>query len=55
MSYPSPEFNEQSVHATSRKQPEETALNGTLVAVLVLGGLIVLSWLGVFSLYLSRN
>ncbi|TBL81779.1 cytochrome c oxidase subunit 2A [Paenibacillus thalictri] len=34
---------------------KETALNGTLVSVMLLGAFIVLTWLGVYFLYLHRG
>lgn len=37
------------------QKKEGPSLKGTLVAVLLLGAFILVSWLGVFFLYLSRN
>ena len=39
-------------------QPEEqhdSSLRGTFASVLLLGGFIALTWLGVFALFLARN
>ncbi|GIN85718.1 hypothetical protein J6TS2_21040 [Heyndrickxia sporothermodurans] len=33
---------------------ETASLKGTLIAVFIVGAFIVLSWLGVFGLYLNR-
>lgn len=38
-----------------QKEGEATSLRGTLAAVLILGGLVVASWLGVFYLFMSRS
>jgi len=35
-------------------QKETEFLKGTFVAVLILGGIILLSWFGVFGLFLER-
>lgn len=50
---------------TTRKQEErsvpvplekkESPLKGTLAAVMILGGFLFLTWLGIFILYLLRN
>ncbi|SDL90600.1 cytochrome c oxidase subunit 2A [Sediminibacillus halophilus] len=32
----------------------EPKLNGTLLSVMLVGGFIILSWIGVYALYLSR-
>ncbi len=34
---------------------EEASLKGTLIAVFILGAFIVISWVSVFSLLISRN
>ncbi|WP_312114596.1 cytochrome c oxidase subunit 2A [Brevibacillus reuszeri] len=36
-----------------KTQPEEN-LTGTFAAVLIVGGIILLSWFGVFGLFLER-
>ncbi|WP_368651925.1 cytochrome c oxidase subunit 2A [Ornithinibacillus sp. 4-3] len=33
---------------------EETSLKGTLASVMILGGIIVLSWIGVWMLFVTR-
>ncbi|UAL47619.1 cytochrome c oxidase subunit 2A [Sutcliffiella horikoshii] len=43
---------------TDKKLPlkgEEASLKGTLIAVFMLGAFIVISWISVFSLFISRN
>jgi hypothetical protein len=35
-------------------QPEQEKLKGTFTAVLIVGGFILLSWFGVFGLFLER-
>ncbi|MFC4767090.1 cytochrome c oxidase subunit 2A [Effusibacillus consociatus] len=40
-------------HGTT-KETESKSLKGAFIAVMTLGALIVLSWLGVFYLFLSR-
>lgn len=44
------------VHPEKKKQPqpEQENLKGTLVAVLIVGGIILFSWFGVFGLFLER-
>lgn len=37
------------------KQEKETSLKGTLVSVFLLGGFIVVTWVAVFALFLSRS
>ncbi len=34
---------------------EEPALKGTFASVMLLGAFIVLTWIGVFALYMARN
>jgi hypothetical protein len=34
---------------------QESSLKGTLVSVMILGGFIAVTWLGVFMLFLARN
>ncbi|TDF97539.1 cytochrome c oxidase subunit 2A [Paenibacillus piri] len=34
---------------------EDTALKGTLVSVLLLGGFLILTWVGVFAIFVSRG
>ncbi|WP_110943552.1 cytochrome c oxidase subunit 2A [Virgibacillus senegalensis] len=41
----------------SESQPQkqtEPKLKGTLLSVMLVGGFIILSWIGVYALYLSR-
>ncbi|NLP49413.1 cytochrome c oxidase subunit 2A [Bacillus sp. RO1] len=43
---------------TDKKLPlneEEASLKGTLIAVFMIGAFIVISWISVFSLFISRN
>ncbi|MGN7471001.1 cytochrome c oxidase subunit 2A [Brevibacillus sp. SAFN-007a] len=45
----------QSKKAKEKKtQPEQEELKGTFVAVLIVGGTILVGWLGVFGLFLER-
>lgn len=37
-----------------KTQPEQENLKGTFAAVLIVGGIILLSWFGVFGLFLER-
>lgn len=39
---------------TEKTQPEQENLKGTFAAVLIVGGIILLSWFGVFGLFLER-
>jgi len=39
----------------SPKQQDEQSLKGTFVSVMLLGGFIALSWLGIFILFVSRG
>jgi hypothetical protein len=34
---------------------QESSLKGTLASVMILGGFIAVTWLGVFMLFLARN
>jgi hypothetical protein len=34
---------------------QEPSLKGTFVSVLLLGGFIAISWIGVFALFIARN
>lgn len=38
-----------------QSEEKEQGLKGTFASVMLLGAFIVVSWLGVFVLYLSRN
>lgn len=42
---------------TTRNVPQkkEESLKGTLVSVFLLGGFLILTWVGVFALYMTRN
>lgn len=46
---PKPELQEQTTQET-----EESSLKGTLMAVMILGLFIIVSWFGVWALYMSR-
>ncbi|GEB33886.1 MULTISPECIES: cytochrome c oxidase subunit 2A [Brevibacillus] len=37
-----------------KTQPEKEELKGTFAAVLIVGGIILVGWLGVFGLFLER-
>jgi hypothetical protein len=37
------------------KQGSEPSLKGTFAAVMLLGAFLLVSWLGVFILYMARN
>ncbi|MDN4094063.1 cytochrome c oxidase subunit 2A [Brevibacillus agri] len=37
-----------------KTQPEQEELKGTFAAVLIVGGIILVGWLGVFGLFLDR-
>jgi len=37
------------------RKKDEPSLKGTFVSVLLLGAFILVSWLGVFFLFLARN
>lgn len=41
-------------HKTEVKVKESTSLKGTFTSVLFLGGFLVLTWVGVFLLFLNR-
>ncbi|WP_227874337.1 cytochrome c oxidase subunit 2A [Tumebacillus algifaecis] len=45
------EMNKPTAHRTE----EETSLRGTFASVMILGALIILSWLSVFFLFLERQ
>jgi hypothetical protein len=47
---PEPEFHQK----TEVKVEESTSLKGTFTSVLFLGGFLVLTWLGVYILFLNR-
>ncbi|BCJ86883.1 cytochrome c oxidase subunit 2A [Effusibacillus dendaii] len=53
MANPNPHVTDSETVAHKKKE-EEPVLTGTLVLVLILGFLIVASWVGVFGLYVSR-
>lgn len=36
-------------------QEHEPKLKGTFAAVMILGGFLLITWLGVFALFLARN
>ncbi|WP_148497656.1 cytochrome c oxidase subunit 2A [Paenibacillus senegalensis] len=38
-----------------RLEKEESPLKGTLAAVMILGGFLFLTWLGIFILFLLRS
>lgn len=40
---------------TQTPTEKDTSLKGTLVSVLLLGGFIIISWISVFTLFISRN
>lgn len=39
---------------SKRTQPEKESLKGTFAAVMIVGGIILLSWFSVFGLFLER-
>ncbi|MFD2169906.1 cytochrome c oxidase subunit 2A [Tumebacillus lipolyticus] len=40
---------------TTRKVEAETSLRGTFVSVMILGALIIISWLSIFFLFVERQ
>lgn len=38
-----------------QRNREETSLKGTFVSVMLLGAFIVISWIGVYMLFLNRG
>lgn len=48
----SPQTKQKQQEPVPQKEPE--VLNGTFAAVLIVGGIILLSWFGVFGLFLER-
>ncbi|MGG4452471.1 MULTISPECIES: cytochrome c oxidase subunit 2A [Brevibacillus] len=40
---------------SSKLQTNQEDLKGTFVAVLIVGGIILVGWLGVFGLFLDRS
>lgn len=48
---PKPELQEQTTHHQEEKEP---SLKGTLVSVVILGLFLIVSWFGVWSLYMVR-
>lgn len=38
-----------------RQHKADPSLKGTFVSVMILGALIILSWFGVFELFMNRN
>ncbi|HLR66283.1 subunit I/II of b(o/a)3-type cytochrome C oxidase [Virgibacillus alimentarius] len=49
---PKAQVNQQSLKKDASE--DKTSLKGTFVSVMLLGGFIILSWLGVWGLYISR-
>ncbi|SCB83549.1 hypothetical protein GA0061094_0828 [[Bacillus] enclensis] len=47
---PNPELNRK----TKTKVEDSSSLKGTLTSVLLLGGFLLLSWIGVFLLFINR-
>lgn len=39
----------------AKDKHEETSLKGTFASVMILGGILALTWLAVFILFISRN
>jgi hypothetical protein len=48
------ETRTESQHQAKQTQPEQENLKGTFAAVLLVGAFILLSWFGVFGLFLNR-
>ncbi|CAJ1004383.1 MULTISPECIES: cytochrome c oxidase subunit 2A [Bacillales] len=48
------ETRTESQHQAKPTQPEQENLKGTFAAVLLVGAFILLSWFGVFALFLNR-
>ena len=49
-----PDLQDQFSKETNEEQEPSTNLKGTLTSVMFLGGFIIVSWLGVWLLYLYR-
>lgn len=49
---PEPELNQRTTE--NKKLEEKSSLKGTFVSVMILGALIIMSWFGVWILYISR-
>ncbi|GIP31265.1 cytochrome c oxidase subunit 2A [Paenibacillus sp. J2TS4] len=47
--------NEKSSRISSPIKAEKENLRGTFAAVMMLGGFLILTWLGVFLLFIARN
>ncbi|XXM74229.1 cytochrome c oxidase subunit 2A [Lysinibacillus sphaericus] len=47
---PNPELNRK----TKTKVENSSSLKGTLTSVLLLGGFLIVSWIGVFLLFINR-
>lgn len=45
---------EQKNKAVKTSEKKEVSLKGTLFSVMFLGGFIIISWVGVYALFLSR-
>ncbi|WP_256759921.1 cytochrome c oxidase subunit 2A [Cohnella sp. WQ 127256] len=46
---------ENSHDSSSVSAPKEESLKGTFVSVLLLGAFLLLTWLGIFILFISRD
>lgn len=42
-------------HAANQQEEHSSSLKGTFASVMILGAIFLLSWFGIFLLFLSRN
>lgn len=49
---PEPQFDKD--HVESDEKQETNDLKGTFISVMLLGGFIIITWIGVWALFLSR-
>lgn len=48
---PEPQLNKENLE---KPEKEEDSFKGTFISVMLLGGFIIITWVGVWSLFLSR-